>query len=83
MSFRDQKKYMEELKRYDYKIKGKDSDDFKLLLKRHKDEEEFDSISLSKAKGLYEKYCVSNAKKNYDHFFKKLDNSGQDEPSNP
>jgi hypothetical protein len=73
MSFRDQKKYMEELKRHDYKIKGKDSDEFKILLKRHKDEEEFDTLSLSKAKLLYERYCVSAVKKNYDHFFKKPD----------
>ncbi|MDP2302795.1 MAG: hypothetical protein Q8N03_10285 [Ignavibacteria bacterium] len=73
MSFRDQKKYIEELKRYDYKIKGKDDAEFKMLLKRHKDEEEFDTVSLSKAKSLYEKYCVSAVKKNYDHFFKKPD----------
>lgn len=81
MTFREQKKYMEELKRFDYKIKGKDSDEYKLLMKRHKDEEEFDTLSFARAKSLYEKYCVSKEKKNYDHFFKNPENtnSGNEE----
>ncbi|MFA6598475.1 MAG: hypothetical protein WCS69_12175 [Ignavibacteriaceae bacterium] len=71
--YRDQKKYIEELKRYEAKMLPKELEEYKMFVKRHKDEEEFDSISFGKLKALYEKYEAQREKKNYDQFFKKSD----------
>jgi len=71
--FRDQKKYIEELKRYEAKMQPKELEEYKMFVKRHKDEEEFDSISFSKLKTLYDKYSAMREKKNYDYLFKKPD----------
>lgn len=73
--FRDQKKYIEELKRFEAKMPPKELEEYKMFVKRHIDEEEFDSISFGKLKALYEKYSAQREKKNYDHFFK---NPGQE-----
>ena len=71
MSFRDQLKYIQELKRFEWKMSPKDKDEFKMFLKREKDEEEFDTVSMGKLKSLYEKYYLNREKKNFDHIFKK------------
>ena len=75
MSYRDQKKYFETLRRYERKMKGKDGDNYKLLLKRHKDDEDLDKESMETLKDLYERYHVNREKKSYDHIFKKRDES--------
>lgn len=71
MSFRDQVKYIQELKRFEWKMSPKDKDEFKMFLKREKDEEEFDTVSMGKLKSLYEKYYLNREKKDFDHIFKK------------
>lgn len=71
MSFRDQKTFIEELKRYENKMESKELEDYKMFVKRHKDEEDFDTVSMARLKSLYEKYHLNREKKNYDHFFKK------------
>ncbi|MGE5400701.1 MAG: hypothetical protein ACM3S2_09870 [Ignavibacteriales bacterium] len=68
---RDQKKYFEVLRRYEKKFEVKELDDYKMLLIRHKDDEDLDRQSLERLKNLYEKYYVNREKKNYDDFFKK------------
>lgn len=73
MSFRDQKNFIEELKRYENKMESKEREDFKMFVKRHKDEEDFDTVSMSRLKFIYEKYHLNREKKNYDHLFKKKD----------
>ncbi len=71
MSFRDQKKYFEILKRYERKFDKREAEDYKMLLMRHKDEEELDKLSLGRLESLYVKYHVNREKKNFDVFFKK------------
>lgn len=71
MSFRDQQKYLDVLKRHERKFDAKEAADFKMFIKRHKDEEDFDTVSLRKLKELYDKYNVSPKKEDYDKFFKK------------
>lgn len=71
MSFRDQVKYIQGLKRFEWKMSPKDKDEFKMFLKREKDEEEFDTVSMGKLKSLYEKYYLNREKKDFDHIFKK------------
>ncbi len=73
--FRDQTKYLEALKSFEKKFNPKELEDYKMFVKRHKDEEEFDSISLGRLKSLYEKYYINREKKNYDHLFKKSTDS--------
>lgn len=71
MRSREQKTYFETLKRYERKFERNELDDYKMLLKRDKDEEELDNLSLQRLKALYEKYYVNREKKNLDQLFKK------------
>ncbi len=73
MSFRDQKKYIEALKRYERKFDRREAEEYKMFLKMHKDEEDFDSVSLRRLKELYDKYNVPVDRSKYDSFFKKKD----------
>ena len=73
MSQRDQKKYFETLKRYERKFESKELDDYKMLLKRHKDDEDLDKLSMERLQKLFDKYYTNREKKNYDHLFKKPD----------
>ena len=71
MSRRDQKKYFESLKRYERKFEIKELEDYKMLRKRHKDDEDLDILSLGRLKKLYEKYHLNRERKNYDDVFRK------------
>lgn len=71
MSYRDQQKYIEILKKYERKFDRKESEDFKMFLKRQKDEEDFDTVSMKRLKEFYDKYNVPVDKSKYDSFFKK------------
>jgi hypothetical protein len=71
VSFRDQAKYLEFLKKFERKFDRKETEDFKMFLKMHKDEEDFDSINMNKLKSLYDKYNTPVDRSKYDAFFKK------------
>ena len=71
MSFREQKKYFEALQRYERKFDAKEREDFKMLLKRHKDDEDLDKLSLERLKRLYEKYHINREKPDLNALFKK------------
>ncbi|GAB6281985.1 MAG: hypothetical protein STSR0008_07290 [Ignavibacterium sp.] len=71
MAFGEQHKLIEELKKVDYKIKGKDRDEWLMFLKRNKDEEDFDTISLKRLKGLHQKYFTTKSKIDLEKYFKK------------
>lgn len=71
MSYREQKKYVETLRRYERKMTGKDAEDFKMIVKRHKDDEDLNKETFARLKELYEKYYVNREKKNFDDLFKK------------
>ena len=73
MSLRDQRKYFDTLKRYERKFEQKESELYKMMVKRNKDDEDLDSLSMAKLKELYEKYHVNRERKNYDDLFKKKD----------
>jgi predicted nucleotidyltransferase component of viral defense system len=79
MSRREQKNFFDKLKRYERKFDSKELYDYKMLLKRHKDDEELDKQSLSRLKILLEKYHLNRPKKDYDHFFTKVENNESDE----
>ncbi len=73
MSYRDQKKYFEALKRFERKMDPKEYEDYKMLKKRHIDDEDLDKLSMERLKGYYEKYYVNRPKPNLDSLFKKPD----------
>jgi hypothetical protein len=71
MSYRDQAKYLEFLRKFEHKFDRKETEDFKMFLKMHKDEEEFDSVTMKKLKSIYDKYNVPVDRSKYDSFFTK------------
>jgi len=71
MSYRDQVKYFECLKRFETKFDWRELEDYKILLERHKDEEDLNKEALEWLKNLYIKYYVNREKKNFDSYFKK------------
>ena len=73
MSYSQQKKLFETLKRYQTKFESKELSDFKMLFKRHRDDEDLDKLSFERLLKLHEKYHLNRPKKNYDHFFNKND----------
>jgi len=75
MASREQRNYFDILKRYEKKFESKELDDFKMLVKRHKDDEDLDKLSMQKLHKLFEKYHINRDKKNYDNFFTKPDGS--------
>jgi transposase len=72
MSYRDQVKYIETLQRFERKMDPKEKEELKMFVKRHKDDEEFDSVSMKRLKELYDKYNIPVDKSKYDSFFKKI-----------
>lgn len=73
MSYRDQKKYFETLRRYERKFSSDEKQNYDMLVKRHKDDEDLDKASMEFLRELYEKYLINRPKPNYDHLFKKPD----------
>ena len=71
MSYRDQAKYLDFLRKFERKLDRKEAEDFKMFLKMQKDEEEFDSVTMKKLKSLYDKYNVPVDRSNFDALFKK------------
>lgn len=73
MKFKKQKKYFETLKRYERQFDNTETDRYKMLKKRDKDDEDLDKLSLTFLDELYQKYHANREKKNYDYLFKKTD----------
>ena len=71
MRYTDQKKYFETLKRYERKFSSDEMKEYKMFLKRHKDDEDLDNISFGKLKNLYTKYYVNREKIDINELFKK------------
>ena len=71
MSYRDQKKYLEDLKKFERNFTGKEQDEYKMFIKRQKDDEDFDSVSMKRLKELYNKYNKPVDLSKFDKFFKK------------
>lgn len=71
MRYTDQKKYFDALRRYEKKFSPEELKDYKMFLKRHKDEEDLDNLSFVKLKDLYMKYYVNREKIDINELFKK------------
>ena len=71
MRYTDQKNYFEKLKRYERKFSSDELKEYKMFLKRHKDDEDLDNLSFAKLKDLYTKYYVNREKIDINDLFKK------------
>ena len=49
--------------------------EYRMFIKRHKDDEELDNVSFGKLKNLYTKYYVNREKIDINDFFKKNNSS--------
>ena len=72
MSYKKQKEFLEKLKRFERKFDSKEASTYKMFLKRHKDDEDLDSLSMKKLEALYNKYYTNRKKKSLDGLFKTL-----------
>lgn len=72
-SYREQKKYLEVLKKYERNFTSQESDEYKLFVKRDKDDDEFDTVSMKRLKELHDKYHKPVDTSKYDKYFKKKD----------
>lgn len=70
MGYREQKRLLEELKPFIGKMSPADSDSFKLLQKREKDEEDFDTLSMERLRALHSKYFTAKPRKDFNSLFK-------------
>jgi len=70
-SYREQKKYLDVLKKYERNFTRQESDEYKLFIKRDKDDDEFDTVSMRRLKELHDKYHKPVDTSKYDKFFKK------------
>lgn len=75
MAFRDQQKYLDYLKRFESKFDRIELEDYKKFVKRQKDDEDFDTVSMKRLKDLYDKYYQAVDKSKFDQFFKKSNES--------
>lgn len=70
MSYREQKKLLGELKAFEGKMTSADLDAYKLFVKREKDEDEFDTLSMGRLRSLHEKYYKPRPKPDLSKYFK-------------
>jgi hypothetical protein len=73
MSYRDQKKYLEVLKKYERNFTREEAEAYKMFVKRQKDDEDFDSVSMKRLRELHDKYNKPADLSKYDKYFKKPD----------
>ena len=55
-SYVEQRKLVLELQDYHHKMKGKDYDEFEMMVKRIRDDEELDKMTLARLEALREQY---------------------------
>ncbi len=70
MSYREQKKYFEDLERFERKFTSAERETYRLLKQRHRDDEDLDKLSLAKLEELHQKYFVNRPKPDLNSLFK-------------
>jgi hypothetical protein len=71
MSFREQREMIGALRDFERKMSRDESEEFGMFLKRHKDDEELDALSMKRLEDLYIKYYVNRPRKTFIDPFKK------------
>jgi len=75
-SYREQKKFLEVLKKYERNFTRQEYDEYKMFIKRDKDDDEFDTVSMRRLEELHDKYNKPIDISKYDKFFKKNTDEG-------
>ena len=70
-SYREQQKLLDTLKKYARNFTREETEEYKMFIKRQKDDEDFDSVSMKRLKELHNKYHKPVDRSKYDTFFKK------------
>jgi len=71
MQIREQQKLLDELKKHERQFTSKELEEYKMFIKRQKDDEDFDSLSFKRLKELYTKYYRPADRSKLDNLFKK------------
>ncbi len=74
MSYREQKKYFEDLERFERKFTSAERETYRLLKQRHRDDEDLDKLSLAKLEELHQKYFANRPKPDLNSLFKNKEN---------
>ena len=74
-SYREQKKYLEALKKHERNFTRQENEEYKMFIKRDKDDDEFDTVTMKRLKELHDKYQKPVDTSKYDKFFKKSSDS--------
>jgi hypothetical protein len=69
-SYREQQKLLDSLKKSARNFTREENEEYKMFLKRQKDDEDFDSVSMKRLKELHDKYHNPIDRSKYDEFFK-------------
>ena len=77
MSYRDQQKYLDVLKKYERQFTREEMEEYKMFIKRQKDDEDFDSVSMRRLKEFHDKYYKPADRSKYDKYFKTSGDSGK------
>lgn len=73
MQIKDQQKIIDELKKYEKNFSSKEAEEFKMFIKRQKDDEDFDTLSYKRLKDLHAKYYKPADRSKLEALFKKKD----------
>ena len=71
MGIREQQKYLDYLKKCEKRFTARELEEYKMFVKRQKDDEDFDSVSMRRLKELYDKYYEKKDISKLDDLFKK------------
>jgi hypothetical protein len=71
MAFREQREMIDILRDYEQKMSRDEREEFRMFVKRHKDDEELDSLSMQRLKELYTTYYINRPRKKFVDPFKK------------
>lgn len=82
MTYTEQKKIVQELKYYMSRMEKKELYDFEMMLKRIRDDEELDVLSVRRLEELQKKYIVKKTKQDIEALLKKY-SAGIDKKEDP
>jgi len=74
----EQQKMIQDLRYYSRQMSRDDLEEFEMLLKRDRDDEDLDRLSEKKLTELHERYARKKSKKDIEDVWKKLTSKGED-----
>jgi hypothetical protein len=72
MTHEEQKRKIEDLKRYLMKMSAAERKEFEMMVKRKKDDEDLDLLTSNKLQALHEKYLPKKSKEELELIWKKM-----------